>query len=264
MRSIAQIAIVILMPVVLVGGLLLPAASKVRDAARRIECRNNLWQIGLSLHNYCDTFNHFPEAAMPNPDLPSQDRLSWVVAIVPFLECDTLYSKMAKDKSWQAEENRFAALLLYRHVLCPASPEGPPLSTLVPSHYVGIAGIGADAADLSLTDPRAGFFGYERKLTIKNVLDSGGTGTLLVVAETGRPEGCWIAAGPSTVRGLEPDGLPYLGVGGQFGGLHRQGTNAVFADASVRFIPNNTSQDVLAALAVLRGREDLSPIGAEY
>jgi prepilin-type processing-associated H-X9-DG protein len=261
MRSIVQTVLVILVLLILVGGFLLPTVSKVRDAARRAECRNNLRQLGLSLRDYGDTFNRFPAAAMPNPNLPPEERLSWVVAIAPFVEASPLYNKMAKDKSWQADENRFAALLQYRILLCPAYPEGPPVSTLSPTHYVGIAGVGSNAAELPLTDPRAGFFGYDRQLTLK---DAGQTSTLLVAAETGRAEGSWIAAGPATVRGLEPDGLPYLGADGQFGGLHRQGTNAVFADGSVRFIPNATGRDVLEALAVLRGRENLGPLGGEY
>jgi prepilin-type processing-associated H-X9-DG protein len=257
-RSVAQVGIVVLIAVVLLG-LFLPAISKVRDAAERMHCRNNLRQLGLSVHDYADTYRNFPRAAIPNPNLLPEERLSWVVDIVPFVESNNIYSKMAKKKGWQAEENRFAALLSLSYLHCKSYPEGPPVSTLAPTHYVGIAGIGPDAASLARTDPRAGFFGYERRLTLQDI--RGRTSTLLVAAETSRAEGSWIAAGPATVRGLDPDGLPYLG--GQFGGLHRKGTNALFADGSVRFIPPDVSPQVIEALAVLRGSEDLAPVGEE-
>ena len=83
----------------------------------------------------------------------------------------------------------------------------------------------------------------------------GRASNLLAVAETGRAQGAWTAAGPPTVRGLEADRSPYLGPGGQFGGLHRHGTNVLMADGSVRFLGDDTAADVLESMAVLGGGE---------
>ncbi len=57
----------------------------------------------------------------------------------------------------------------------------------------------------------------------------------MIVMETTRDNGPWLAGGTPTVRGLDPNGERYLGLGQPFGGLHRDGVNILWADGSVRF-----------------------------
>jgi hypothetical protein len=255
MRSAVHVLVVGLILVVS-GGLVVVMTAKAREAGGRMQCRNNLRLVGLSLHNYQDCERAFPQAAMPHPGLAPEKRLSWIVAIVPYVESNTLYSKMHKDKPWDAEENRFAALLPYRILHCPAYPERPPVSTLEPTHYVGVAGIGPDAITLPREDPRAGFFGYERKIRAEDI--ERGTSTVLVAAETAWASGSWTAAGPPTVRSVEPDNPPAA-----FGGTHRGGCMAVFADASVRYIDKAVGADVWEAMARLSGDGPGHPVGDE-
>jgi prepilin-type N-terminal cleavage/methylation domain-containing protein len=78
--------------------LLLPAVQAAREAARRTQCRNNLKQIGLALHNYHDTYNNFP------PGHPDDDfeQFQWRAYIFPFMEMQNVYNAMINDASFKA------------------------------------------------------------------------------------------------------------------------------------------------------------------
>jgi prepilin-type processing-associated H-X9-DG protein len=237
--------------VILVGGLLLPAVVKVREAAARIQCMNNLKQTGLAALDYQATNGRFPPAARPNASLPFERQLSWMVEIVPYIEASPLYNRIEIEKGWDAEENRFAALTRILTYRCPGYPERTPDSTFFPSHYIG-----RDAAELAKGDPRAGFFGYERKLAPGDISAS----TLLMALETSQAKGAWTAAGPPTVRGLVENDMRYLGINGQFGGNHPGTVNAVFADGSVRGLRESIDPHVLEAMATIKGSQELGVI----
>jgi hypothetical protein len=241
MRQAVQ-ALVVVLILATCGGLLSVFVVRVREAAGRVQCQNNLRQLGLSVENYRDTYERYPPAAMPNAGLPPEKRLSWLVHVMPFVEANDIYSRMDKTKGWDAEENRFAALLIFKTFQCPSYPDRPPTSTLLPAHYIGIAGIGEDAASLPAGDARAGFFGYEQTLHSKDLVR--GASETAVATETSAAEGAWTAAGPPTVRGYDP-------ATSHFGGNHRGTCLLLFADASVRMIDAKMSDAEWKRMAVL-------------
>src|SRR5437016_1408168 len=69
-------------------GLLLPAVQKVREAANRMKCGNNLKQYGIAMHAYHDTNQYFPAGGKTIPDLSwdNGDKGSWQVFILPYME----------------------------------------------------------------------------------------------------------------------------------------------------------------------------------
>src|SRR5262249_30460016 len=83
--------------------------------------------------------------------------------------------------------------------------------------FVGVGGLGESASELPVSDPRAGFFGYDRLISSKDITD--GTSNTIAVAEV-LDGGPWTRGGHATVRGLVPGERPYLGNGGQFTSLH--------------------------------------------
>ena len=116
-------------------GLLLPAVQKVREAAARIQCANNLKQIGLALHQYHDANQHFPQAyltlSQPDPTAPPGTGTYGAgafVLILPYLEKGNLYRGIDVTRSALGSVNMPPGNPAYstplKVFLCPSSP-GP-------------------------------------------------------------------------------------------------------------------------------------------
>jgi len=197
---------------------------------------------------------------MPSADLPPEKRLSWFVSIIPFLESDDLRISPDKDRAWDAESNRSLSATEWKLLVCPAAYAAARSPEWGFTSYIGVAGVGADAAELHGGDKRAGFFGYDRVIRRTDIKD-GLMNTMMVIESTSEL-GPWTAGGKSTVRGLEPETRPYLATNGPFGLKHLDDTvcrnksvrsNIAFADGSVRFVLATVSPATLEALATIAG-----------
>ncbi|MGQ0637518.1 MAG: DUF1559 family PulG-like putative transporter [Planctomycetaceae bacterium] len=95
--TLIELLVVIAIIAVLIA-LLLPAVQQAREAARRTQCKNNLKQIGLALHNYHDTHNCFPSAffdhAANNDPPPNTGSWGWGTMILPFIDQVPLYNSL--------------------------------------------------------------------------------------------------------------------------------------------------------------------------
>lgn len=146
--------------IVLAIMLLLPFRRDAREAARRSQCRNNLKQIGLALHNYHEDHGSFPPAYTVAAD--GTPLHSWRTLLLPYLDQNNLYQRVDLSKPWSHPDNAFLmghSVPCYR---CPSAtiPKGQTI-------YLGVAAPG-------------GCFEPGRTTKISEITD-GTTNTLIVV-----------------------------------------------------------------------------------
>jgi prepilin-type N-terminal cleavage/methylation domain-containing protein len=134
--------LVVLAIISLLIGLLLPAVQKARESANRISCANNLKQIGLALHQYHHDFEMLP------PTRLSDQRATWAVLILPYLEQDPLYKQWDLKQTYY-DQNEVARTGRYKGYFCPTrrtaetdpgtsvSGDEPSFGVAVPRHVPG-------------------------------------------------------------------------------------------------------------------------------
>ena len=141
--TLVELLVVISIIGVLVG-LLLPAVQAAREAARRIQCANNLKQMGLAAIQHADASGRFPSGGQTSPVLPGSHRLLWSGQLLPFLEQTNLRNTVNPDKPWDTFVPNIAAMQTYLSVFrCPsaAAPDtfGQVIEDRIPCTYLGCA-----------------------------------------------------------------------------------------------------------------------------
>jgi prepilin-type processing-associated H-X9-DG protein len=268
----------IVLGVILGIGLLIPFINKSRLQANRLVSQNNLKQIALFAFYHSNPDPQRPPTDLPLsiptgtvvlPGVPPENRLSWALALMPGVDqqknpVERVLQQVDPNQPWLAEANQQASRIRMPVFLCPEQTPRVPADAPAITCYVGIAGLGPDAATLQLLDgrptpTRAGAFRYEAITPFERITD--GLSQTLLFSETATEPGPWLRAGPATVRGLDdsPTAPPPIGPNGQFGGFFPTGVNMAFCDGSVRFFTRQTSPGVLFNLATIAGG-DQEPI----
>jgi prepilin-type N-terminal cleavage/methylation domain-containing protein/prepilin-type processing-associated H-X9-DG protein len=271
-RRAAFTLIELLVVIAIIGillSLLLPAVQKVREAAARVQCMNNLKQIGLALHNYHGTHKHFPPgytAAGPYVDGASDTApgWGWAAFLLPELEQQNLYARI----NFSLPVQNSPAIQAYVPVLlCPSDtpPDSPfpitdgslmTLALAAPSSYA--ATVGSDASDCA--DPTGNGVFYRNSATRLTDITDGASNTVLVGERAwvqtegiwaGAPSGALCRAGPQNPWANATAPAPVLVLahnnwinirtdadGGldDFSSTHFGGANLLFGDGSVRFL----------------------------
>jgi hypothetical protein len=206
------------------------------------------------------TFERKPQKARPSE--PS-NRVSWMIELLPYLDLADVRREIDTDLSWRSEKNAAAACCLVPAFLDPHTPSfmwltrspSMPTRILATTQFVGMAGVGLDAAEYSAEDAsvasKLGIFGYDRETKLDSIKDRASTIALIQVpGQFRRP---WLAGGGATVTGVpETDSIkPFICASHQVGDQKVPGTFAIMADGSVRFIPATISDATFKALCTI-------------
>ncbi|HYH64970.1 MAG TPA: DUF1559 domain-containing protein [Urbifossiella sp.] len=281
--TLIELLVVIAIVAVLVG-LLLPAVQKVREAAARLRCQNNLKQIGLGLHGYESAHGRFPPGYRDTrPDTAPGPGWGWAVFILPFVEQPALHARIDPHTTLPGggsdtptpTADTLTALPVYR---CPSDP-GPATNANYDGHatasYRGVGwgrpktGPGPKGLMITdLADPNGTLFRNSR-VRVADVAD-GLSGTLFVTEvcldeRRDRWGGVWAGATRKDSYGLWISGAFWAVDEGPFRlngpdkwaacSPHPGGVGVLLGDGSARLVRDAADPRVPADLATRAGGE---------
>jgi len=297
--TLIELLVVIAIIAILIG-LLLPAVQKVRDTAYRIKCQNNMKQLGLAFHHYCDDRGDFGVAEV----LTGPTR-SYVPPLLPYIEEVGLSSRYDLNKAWDnttinnggMSNNQLTHGRVIPTIICPSVPNDRPGKT--PCDYAIAIAFNANAATyvgLSSSDPPVvnsaygpkgrgfwyrpygvGFPALPRPTKGEHVTD-GLSFTIVLVEDAGRPtfyDGDKNATGFESTEGQfwgEPNHVIYIQAtcktqffnchnGNELFTFHPGGGNYLFGDGSVHVLTFNIRKETFLGLYT---REAADQIGQDW
>ncbi len=282
--TLIELLVVIAIVAVLLG-LLLPAVQKVRAAASRLQCTNNLKQLGLALHGYHDSRSVLPPGVTSNRRGEAFPRMTWLTRLLPFIEQDALWRLALGAYDFERvpfhNPPHIAFSIPVRGFAC---PDDSRTLTVQNTHrgfrpaltsYVGVLGTSFDRSE--------GILSLDSRVRLTDITD--GTSSTLMVGE--RPPSAdfwygWWYAGVGQMGTGSGDmllGVRERNVGGtyvapcprgpyhfgpgrtteqcdlfHFWSLHAGGAHFLFADGSVHFLAYS-ADPLLPALATRAGGE---------
>ena len=290
--TLIELLVVIAIISILVA-LLLPAVQQAREATRRTQCKNNLAQIGVAMHNYHSTFRMLPPGCV-NPTGPISNEgdgyhMSWIAQSLPMFDAHAMYRIIDFDSSAYSQSNAAVRAMSQRILQCPS--ERPANTDFVGSSYAGCTGGG----NVPVDEDNTGLLFLNSSINDKQIRD-GASNTLMVGERllTNFPHTedlGWMSGTSATLRNtavsINSGDLPiFVSLGrnrnvprfadygaennedqppvapepptpefqtGGFSSNHTGGAQFALADGSVRFVSENIGA---AVVALLGNRED--------
>ncbi|HUQ72632.1 MAG TPA: DUF1559 domain-containing protein [Planctomycetaceae bacterium] len=230
-RGFTLIELLIVLAVIgLIVAIFLPATRRVRPAARMTQCKNNLKQIGLALHNYHDRYEAFPPAYTVDAD--GKPLHSWRTLLLPYLDQAPLYNLIDLSRPWNDPANA-GAFESVVHAYCCPSHGGPNDRTT----YLAVV------TEHSCLRPGA-------SVALKDILDR--PSNTMIVIEVNAAD---------AVRWMEPRDAN-LETAGRFlergKDAHPTGVHVLVADGSVHTLnPGTVEPKLLYGLSTVNGHESI-------
>ncbi len=251
--------------------LLLPAVQAAREAARRIQCTNNLAQLGLALQNYDSAYETLPPGVV-NPEGPIHSapqgyHVGWLVQLLPYIEEQVTFNYVDFSASVYDKANEDVMKTEIYAFACPSDASRYAVEDRWTSNYAGCH----HDVEAPIDADNHGVFFLNSHVHLRDVPD-GSTHTLFVgEKQMGERDLGWMSGTRATLRNTgtpinnaserrarlrardrgeeveDPAAQSDLYVGG-FGSAHPGGANFVLGDGSVRFLSETIDQPVYEQL----------------
>jgi prepilin-type N-terminal cleavage/methylation domain-containing protein/prepilin-type processing-associated H-X9-DG protein len=291
--TLIELLVVIAIIAVLIG-LLLPAVQKVREAAARLKCQNNLKQIGTAFHNYHSSYERFPAGFSSRANSLDSESLGpgwgWAAMILPYMEQDNLAKQINLNVDIAHSSHAVARTQSLALYLCPSdnpvaktftvrNDSGAAVCDVAFANYVGVGGTFEVSA---YPDTNTGVMIRNKGFRVTDITD-GSSNTIFVGERASKfsPQTTWTGAvtgvlvpplNPAyeeeechilctTNTGTVADNRTpnnRLGHAEDTTSMHTGGVNFLYGDGSVRFLKQSIDARTWVALGTRAGGEVLA------
>lgn len=280
--TLIELLVVIAIIAILIA-LLLPAVQQAREAARRTQCKNNLSQLGIALHNYEMSYEMLPPGSV-NPTGPivntaSGYHVSWIVQELPMIDQSHVFAQFDFQEGAYGQKNQTIRELKIETLTCPSdfrlTFDVQGLGRVVASSYAGC--FGGDDVPIDVTNN--GLLYLNSSTNHREIRD--GSSNTIVVGEKAAPRKAtdlgWTSGTNATLRNTGvsinqgwdvPSGMASRNVArsipptetatGGFSSNHVGGAQFLLADGAVRFVSENIDVQTFSWLG---NRDDLQIVG---
>jgi prepilin-type N-terminal cleavage/methylation domain-containing protein len=270
----------------LLGTQIFPLIGQSREAARRSQCKNNLKQIGLAIHNYHDTYVGFPvgwvgvDLESKEPDVRGMNGWGWGARITPFMDQAPLFNQLNFSARVDDPENTKSIAIPIPTLRCPADPfvkktwkitdaDDKPLLDLATANYVASFGTeelsrceGMKPGELCRGD---GLFFHNSMVRIREITD-GTSNTIAVGERLGDDKSDHLSTWSGVIaKGKHPFarilGSSHAALDAKdrhpsdYGSAHGKGSHFVLTDGAVRFVSSSLDLKTFQALTTKAGAE---------
>ncbi len=251
--TLIELLVVIAIIAVLIA-LFLPAVQQVRESARRMQCLNNMHQIGVALHSYHSTHNSLPPGGLqPRPIWPQGKQFAWSAFLLAYLDQANAANTIDFDVAFDDPINAEIAATPIAMYICPSTPRSSPLTRgMGATDYGGIFG----ERIFTTNNPPRGVMIYDQAIRFRDITD-GTSNTLTISEDAGFRDGQWINGRNLFDQAFAINKAPSFE--NDIRSEHPQGANGLYADGSARFLSEQMDLSILAAICTRDGGEVVTP-----